>query len=322
MSSMRTGWVAAGVLAGVLAYGTAAQAAVPSGNLIVNGDAETGVGATDSSTVSPVPIPGWTTTANFTEYAYQDTREFPTPSDSALIRGGGQFFAGGPDATGPNATESATQDVDVSGAAPEIDAGGVTATLAAALGGFETQEDGATVTAAFLAADGRRLAELTIGPVSEPDRGGATKLLARTASKAVPEGTRTIHVVIVATRTEGTYDDGYVDNVALSLTGGGTSPGSSAVKGPKGNPLGLPTRHRCVPSRRFTVRVHHTRRARIVAAKAYVNGKRRASKRGRSITRLTLKRLPHKRFTLRVEATESTGLRLVSQRTYHGCRGH
>jgi hypothetical protein len=312
---MRTRAVAAGVLAAAaLASGATAQAAVPDGNLVVNGDAESGVGATDSSTVAPVPIPGWATTTNFTEHAYQDTGDFPTTSASALIGGGRQFFAGGPGATGPNATESASQDVNVSGAAREIDSGGVAATLSAALGGFESQQDSATVSAAFLAAGGRRLGRLSIAPVSESDRGGATGLLARTASATVPQGTRTIHVVIVATRVEGTYDDGYVDNVALSL-----APSESPVKGPKGNPLGLPKRHGCVPTRRFTVRLRHTRRARIVAVRAYVNGKRRASKRGRSIKRLTLKRLPHKRFTLRVEATESTGMRLVSRRTYTGC---
>jgi hypothetical protein len=49
------------------AFGGAARAAVPAGNLIVNGNAESGTGSADSSTTAPAPIPGWTTTPNITE---------------------------------------------------------------------------------------------------------------------------------------------------------------------------------------------------------------------------------------------------------------
>src|SRR6201999_1158514 len=133
------------------AFGGAAPAAVPSGNLIVNGNAETGTGSSDSATTAPVPIPGWTTTPNITEHTYDPagSAAFPDVNASAAIGGGNQFFAGGPDNATDNTVETATQHVDVSAAATEVDAGTVTATLSADLGGFSTQGDNAAVTASF-----------------------------------------------------------------------------------------------------------------------------------------------------------------------------
>ena len=63
----------------VASAGATARAAVPSGNLIVNGGAEVGTGSSDSSATAPVPIPGWTTTTNLTEHTYdpQGRRTFP-----------------------------------------------------------------------------------------------------------------------------------------------------------------------------------------------------------------------------------------------------
>ena len=139
--------------------GTPARAAVPSGNLIVNGGAEVGTGSPDSATTGPVPIPGWTTTPNFTEHTYDPagSQNFPDANASAAIGGGSQFFAGGPANGAGNTAETATQTVDVSTGAAEIDAGAVVATLSADLGGFSSQEDQATVAAAFLGAAGQQL---------------------------------------------------------------------------------------------------------------------------------------------------------------------
>jgi hypothetical protein len=47
-----------------------------------------------------------------------------------------------------------------------------------------------------------------------------TALVARSASAAVPAGTRLVSVRIDATRDEGSYNDGYIDNVSLVLGGG------------------------------------------------------------------------------------------------------
>jgi len=208
------------------AFGGAAPAAVPAGNLLVNGNAETGTGSSDSSTTAPVPIPGWTTTPNITEHTYDPagSAAFPDVNASAAIGGGMQFFAGGPDNATDNTVETATQNVDVSAAATEVDAGTVTATLSADLGGFSTQGDNAAVTASFLASAGAQLGTLTIGPVTAADRNNTTQLLHRSASGTVPPGTRTVHVVLTATKTDGAYNDAYADNLSLTLAGSSGAP--------------------------------------------------------------------------------------------------
>ncbi len=214
------------LLCGVIAAGSliagsvaSARAAVPSGNLIFNGDAEAGTGSTDSSTTAPVPIPGWTTTTNFTEHTYDPagSQNFPDVNASAAIGGGNQFFAGGPSAGAGNTVETATQDVDVSTAATEIDTGTVMASLSADLGGFASQDDQAKVTTTFLGSDAQQLGSLTIGPVTAADRSDTTKFLLRTGSAALPRGTRAIRVVMTATKFAGAYNDAYLDNISLSL---------------------------------------------------------------------------------------------------------
>lgn len=206
--------------------GGAARAAVPAGNLIVNGDAESGTGSSDSATTAPIPTPGWTTTTNITEHTYDPagSGNFPDVNAGAAIGGGNQFFAGGPANGAGNDVETATQDVAVSTAAAEIDAGGVTATLAGDLGGFATQTDQAAVTATFLGSAGDALGTLTIGPVTAVDRNNTTALLPRSSAGTAPPGTRTIRVVLTATKFEGSYNDAYADNISLTLVGPSTSP--------------------------------------------------------------------------------------------------
>jgi hypothetical protein len=208
-------------------YRVAAEAAVPSGNLIVNGNAESGTGSSDSSTTAPVPIPGWTTTTNLTEHTYDPagSAAFPDVNASAAIGGANQFFAGGPaNGSAGNTVETATQDVAVSTAAAEIDAGGVTATLSADLGGFSTQGDNAALTATFLGSAGEQLGTLSIGPVTAADRDNTTQLLPRSGSGTVPPRTRTVRVVLTATKTDGSYSDAYADNLSLTLAGSSGSP--------------------------------------------------------------------------------------------------
>ena len=226
-------WLLALIVGGglVVGGGAGARAAIPSGNLIVNGGAEVGTGSSDSSSTGPVPIPGWTTTANFTEHTYDPagSQNFPDTNASAAIGGGTQFFAGGPDNGSGNTVETATQAIDVSTDAAQIDAGGVGATLSADLGGFSSQEDQAKVTATFLSAAGQQLGAVTIGPVTAEDRGDTTEFLLRTASAAVPPGTRTISVTMTATKFAGGYNDAYLDNISLSL---GPAPGIGELPPP------------------------------------------------------------------------------------------
>jgi hypothetical protein len=98
-------------------------------------------------------------------------------------------------------------------------------------------------------------------------------------------------------------------NVPAAQGGGGG--------GSSGTPAG------CVDRRKFAFRIHQPKRDRIVKAVAYVNGKRKASakaKRGRRVTRISIKKLPQRTFTVKIIATSAKGKRTISVRRYKGCK--
>ncbi|MFL5884422.1 MAG: hypothetical protein ACJ77M_05080 [Thermoleophilaceae bacterium] len=85
------------------------------------------------------------------------------------------------------------------------------------------------------------------------------------------------------------------------------------------NALGLPRRTGCIDRRKFTFRLRHAKRTRIVAADAFVNGRRKVHKHGHSIKRLTIKKLPKGTFRVRIVTRQSNGSRRISTRIYKGC---
>lgn len=203
--------LAAVLLFGLVLIGQVRADSIFGTNLIVNGNAEGGSASPDGNTV--VSIPGWTVTGNLTVVPYGISGGFPATSDPGPANRGNNFFAGGPN----NAASSATQTINLSGGATQIDAGGVTFTLSGYLGGFQTQNDNAVLTVTFLDGGGNTLGTATLGPVLSADRGGATGLLSVLTSGLVPVGTRSAVVVLRATRTNGSYNDGYADNLSLVL---------------------------------------------------------------------------------------------------------
>src|SRR3954471_5719798 len=210
-----------GFCALVMVVGAASAGAVlPTGSLTINGDAESGTAATDSSGVFAPP--GWATTGQFTEVAY-GTSGFPEVATAATFGGGKNFFAGG-----NAAVLTATQPINFAQAGPEIDRGGLAMTLSARLGGFSSQEDNAQVTTELRNAAGATLATLHLAPITAADRKGETTLLPRTASVTVPAGARTALTTITLTRAEGSYNDGYADNVTLHFGPGGPEARQSA----------------------------------------------------------------------------------------------
>ena len=208
------GRLVAGVAAAALLVAAPADAVVPAGNLVVNPGAEAGAGAPDAA--QQLPLPGWTVESTFTAVQY-GAPGFLTAADSTALGGGVNFFAGGPG----GALGAATQVVDLAGAATEIDAGKVTATLSALLGGYATQTDYAALSATFLNAGGATRGAIRLVAVNPGDRNSVTALVARSSSAPVPAGTRQISVRIDAVREEGSYNDGYIDNVSLVLGSGG-----------------------------------------------------------------------------------------------------
>jgi PKD repeat protein len=206
--------------------GSARAADIFGQNLVVNGDAESSAGAPDDNTVDPPA--DWIVTGNFTAIVYGAT------SSSGAFPAGGpgkNFFAGGPDC----ASSSATQTIDVSSAATQIDSGAVSYTLSALLGGYETQGDNAVITATFLDGDGYSVGGAFIGPVSAGDRSNATCLLSRSAYGTVPAGARSVSILITMTRLNGYYNDGYADNVVFELSAQTNTP-PKITSGPTASP--------------------------------------------------------------------------------------
>ncbi len=205
-----------------------AHAVIPPGNLIANPGGESAPGATNAS--DSVAIPAWTKLTssgsafvpggNFTTVQYAAGGGFPAPSVSSAIGGGANFFAGGP----AEATSRIQQTVDASAAAAEIDAGSVVAALSADLGGFDGHDDNATVAVDYLSATGATSGTIQIGPVTASERNSVTTLLPRSATGAVPAGTRTMRVAVTATRFNPSYNDGYADNLSLTLARGAAPP--------------------------------------------------------------------------------------------------
>jgi hypothetical protein len=221
------GRVAALTLIALAFTAAPARATVPVGNLVVNPGAEA---------AAPPALPGWTVTAPFESVDYGNSGGFPASAPD----GGANFFAGGD--TGTGGESSATQVIDVSQAAPEIDAGTVTATLSALEGGFSTQDDFATVTLRYLDASGTTTIDLiSLAPVTAADRGGATELLPRSDSGKVPAGTRALQVTIVSDNRQGTYDDGYADNVSVVLSAPTIAPAPTPTPSPTPTPAPTPT---------------------------------------------------------------------------------
>lgn len=208
----RVALVGASVAVGALAL-TFAAGAQPGAakNLIVNGNAEQGEGVNDVNGIA-TEIPGWKRKGNFTVVKY-GAPDFPSPELSTRIRGGLNFFAGGP----KNVASSISQDIDVSSQKKLISSGKAKATLSGNVGGYATQTDWLRATAVFLAASGERLGAIGIQSATPAVRTNQTDLVKKTIKGAVPKTTRTIRLVLAASRGAGEYNDGYADNLSLTI---------------------------------------------------------------------------------------------------------
>lgn len=204
----------------VLAAACQAQTvlAAGSGNLIVNGDGETGLCAQEWDQATTVP--GWTITQGNPVVQCHSIYSFYTPNSAQK---GNAFLADGP--YGDSAMQ---QTVSVASAAAAIDGGGVTYNLSGWLGGYNVYDGQATVTSTFLDANGKSLGTATIGPVAKSDRysTGAywSEFLTRAASGAVPAGTRNITTQVLFNKTNGSQNVGYADNLSLTLSTPVTAP--------------------------------------------------------------------------------------------------
>jgi eukaryotic-like serine/threonine-protein kinase len=200
-------------------------------NLLVNGNAEDGPA---SPVGAPVEVPGWTTSGAFTVVPYDAPAAYPALSQ-APPNGLKQFFTGG-----PSGISTATQEIDVSVNAGEIDAGEVMCDISAWLGGYSDQEDDARFTVDFRNGAAAGLKKITLGPVTALERADQTGFKFRSSSMLVPAQTRRIQAALLLTRktNAGQFNDGYADNLSIILRGPvvvtkATYPGGSSYGGLK-----------------------------------------------------------------------------------------
>ncbi len=173
------------------------------GELVVNGGAEQGT-------------TGWSGTANLKAMPYVATG-YPV---AKLVGPSGAIgtFDSGTYALNVNAqaSEDASQVIDLTPSAASIDAGKVTAHMSAYLGGMDVQNDRGGVTYEFLGVGGQTLGTQVLAAPMASDRGNVSGAVFREATATLPVGTRSVKVIAQFTVEYG-VNNGFVDNVSLTL---------------------------------------------------------------------------------------------------------
>ena len=180
-------------------------------NLILNPGAEAYSGTADGFNM--ITPNHWTANGNPTVVQYDSGY-----GSSILVRkpgnGGDAFFAGGP----TDESDDFFQNIDLSSISAAVDAGQVSFTLGALIGGRSTDGDNATVSVNFRDASETAISEISTASVSAGDRDNRTKFIGRTRSGTVPADARFAQIQIHFKRDDGSYNDGFADNLSLVLT--------------------------------------------------------------------------------------------------------
>jgi len=205
---------AAAVGVGIAVAASGGNSAAPKANIIVDAGGED---AAANAAGTAVPTNGWTVanpeTNKFTAVRY-GVNGLPETTSSGAPNRGKNLFSGGE--TGD--TSTGTQVDSLSRWTSLIKAGNAKFTLSAWLGGYASQGDSATLTVTWRTSSGESVGTpTTIGPVTAADRKSVTELLQRTASGIVPQQATSALITLRMVRTEGTYNDGYADNLSLTI---------------------------------------------------------------------------------------------------------
>lgn len=186
-------------------------------NLILNGNGDIDTGSPSGANV---PVSNWTTSSAFTVIPYSAGNGYPGPGDPGPPDRGNNFFAGGNGA----AVSTATQNIDLSGNATDINAGNVIFDLSGYFGAYQTDNDNARLSATFFNGS-TSLGIATVGHVTAKDRANATGLLPRHGSGIVPVNTTRVLITLTMTRISGASNDGYADSLQFicNLKAGSTT---------------------------------------------------------------------------------------------------
>ena len=199
------------LLGAALVCAPTAVAATTGGNLILNGDATAGRCTTDWTAATT--LPGWSIDSGSPDLICSSAGSFGYPAGTADAA----FYAPGNQGDG-----SVEQTVSVASAASAIDGGSVDYNLSAWLGGWTTDAGYTVLSASFRNASGAQLGTAALPTVTESDRGGKTEFLARSATGAIPVGTRSIKVTLAF--VDSAAETGYAEHLSLTLNTAVTAP--------------------------------------------------------------------------------------------------
>jgi hypothetical protein len=176
-------------------------------NLILNGNGDVDAGSPSGAHVS---VSNWTTSSAFTVIPYSAGNGYPGPGDPGPGDRGNNFFAGGNGA----AVSTATQNIDLSANANDINQGNVIFELLGYFGGFSSDNDNARLSATFFNGN-TSLGIVTVGHATAKDRGNATGLILRRGSGIVPVNATRVVITQTMTRISGNSNDGYADSLSF-----------------------------------------------------------------------------------------------------------
>lgn len=86
------------------------------------------------------------------------------------------------------------------------------------------------------------------------------------------------------------------------------------------NPFALPGKKKCLDRRKFTFKPKHRPNGHLVDIKVLINGKLKVHRTGANLTKVTIKKLPKKKFKVTIVGTQDNGDVVTSTRTYRGCK--
>lgn len=154
-----------------------------------------------------VPIPRWTKVGHFTITPY-GIPNVPSVAEGKRI-GGGRYFTYG----GDTARSQLSQVVALTGRNRQVDGIRLKVTASVYMCGYGSQGDNGQLIVQFLDANRELVGTAHTARVS----GDETTMRKKTVTANVPAGTRFLKVVLVAVRTEGTYNDASFDRPDLRL---------------------------------------------------------------------------------------------------------
>lgn len=180
-----------------LCLGTQAQAQAALGqNLIVNGDAESGVA-------------GWTGFDGYDLFQSVDYgSNWVLPTQPGPADRGAKMFAG------LNARAAGYQLLELG----ELSQQSLAYDLSGWLGGWTTQTDNAMLYVSFLDASSAEIGSAALGPLMPADRNNTTGLFLMQAHGLLPTGTSSLMFSMSMERFNGGDNDGYADNLSFTLS--------------------------------------------------------------------------------------------------------